>query len=133
MWLRFLVLAAAVLAALHSRGWATQPLVLADGRTFDVLNFDRHTSIMLSMDGTRETEEMLWVRYYASSSDADAMVAEAKTLAPALFPIADRLGLDILRLSPSRPIFVELLPFGVFSSDVRFERNSAGVWREDPR
>ena len=132
-WLLIVGLAAVVLAVIHSRGWATQPLVLADGRVFDVLNFDRHLSVMFSPNGARTTEEMFWVRYYATSSDPDAMLEEARRLAPALFPISDSLGLRILRLSPSRPILIRLFPLGVFSREVRFQKDSTGTWLEETR
>lgn len=121
------------LATMHARGWATQPLQLTDGRVFQVLNFDRHVSVTLSPDGTRETEHMFWVRYYANTKDAEGMLAEAKSLAPTLFPIADSLGYSILRLTPSKPIFTRLLPLGVISREVRFERDSTGAWSEPQR
>lgn len=120
-----------VVAIVHSRLWATQPLRLPDGRSFAVLDFEPHTSVSLAPDGTQTTEEMFWVRYYANyPEDSAAVIAEARNLAPALYAIADGLYLDIMRLSPSRPIFVRAFPLGVASRELRFERDSLGGWYE---
>lgn len=119
-----------ILCVLHVRGWSTQPLTLADGRRFDVLNFDRHVSYGLQSDGRRTERRYFWVRYYATSSDSEAMLAEARSLAPALYPIADSLGFELMQLSPSHPILVRWFPLGVVSTNIEFARDSSGAWSE---
>jgi hypothetical protein len=119
-----------VLGVLYYRGWSTQPLNLRDGRSFDVLNYDRHTSYMLSPDGARHTEHYFWVRYYANTTGLDSVRAEARLLAPVLFPIADSLGYSRLKLEPSRPLFLRQFPLAVFSLTLEFARDSGGPWHE---
>ena len=131
IWLWWAVVALVLgFGTLYYRGWSTQPLTLTDGRRFDVLNFDRHVSYTLSADGTRHTEHSFWVRYYANTADLDSLQAEARHLAPVLFPIADSLGYSHLKLEPSRPVFLRHFPLAVFSFTLNFVRDSSGVWRE---
>jgi hypothetical protein len=131
LWLRWaLATLALVFGTLYYRGWSTQPLTLRDGRRFDVLNFDRHVSYTLSANGTRHTEHSFWVRYYANTTDLDSLRAEARHLAPALFPIADSLGYAHLKLEPSRPVFLRHFPLAVLSLTMDFVRDSSGAWQE---
>ena len=117
-------------AVLYYRGWSTQPLELADGRTFQVLNFDRHVSYMLERSGQTTTDRYFWVRYYSSSSDQTTMLAEARTLAPALWPIADSLGFQALVLQPSYPVLFRHFPLAVVSWALRYESTSGRGWHE---
>jgi hypothetical protein len=119
-----------LLCALYYSQWSTEPLRLADGREFAVLNFDRHVSFRIGPDGTRDTVRYFWVRYYANASGVAGMVQEAKGLAPALFPIAEQNGFNRLQLDPSRPVFLRHFPVATMSQSVRFQRDSAGRWRE---
>src|SRR5262245_51832256 len=102
-----------VAAALYARAWSTQSLVLRDGRTFAVLNFDRHVTIQIGPDGSREAEHYFWVRYYSHSRSTDGMLEEARALAPVLSPMADSLGYTLMQLSPSRPLLSQTFPLGV--------------------
>ena len=69
----------------YSHAWATEPLRLPDGRVFQVLNFDRHTSYSLGRDGSRQQEQYFWVRYYTNASAPDSVSQEARHLAAALY------------------------------------------------
>ena len=129
-WPWFLAAGVVALAFLYSRGWATQPLVLADGRRFDVLNFDRHLSIVVQPDGSRTSERMLWVRYWSDADEFAAMRAEARSIAPALFPVAERLGYSTVKLDPSRPVLARRFPLALTSVAVRFDRDARGAWQE---
>ena len=124
------MIAAIAIAAAHSVGWSTQPLTLTDGRTFAVLNFDRHTSIVLKTNGQRLVEHYFWVRYWASSRNRDSMFQEARALAPALYGVADSLGYTLMELSPSQPLLFRLLPLGAVSLHIRFTRDTTGTWHE---
>jgi hypothetical protein len=129
---RWVVVALVILlGVLYSRGWSTQPLTLSDGRSFEVLNFDRHISYLVDRDGSRTTEHSFYVRYYSDAEGMDAMGAEARDLAPSLFPIAERLGYSILKLQAARPLLFRHFPLVIFSTNLRFVRDSAGAWREE--
>jgi hypothetical protein len=119
-----------VLGTLYSRAWSSEPLALADGRAFDVLNFNRHVSYIVELDGSRRTEHLFWVRYWANTEGTDAMRVEARQLAPALFPIAEQLGYGILKLEPADPLLLRRFPLVIWSTPLRYERDSTGTWRE---
>jgi hypothetical protein len=119
-----------LLCALYYSQWSTQPLRLADGREFAVLNFDRHVSFRVRPDGARDTVRYFWVRYYANASGAAGMVRDAKDLATALFPVAEQNGFNRLQLDQSRPVFLRHFPLAIISHSVRFERDSTGRWHE---
>ena len=117
-------------AILYYRGWSTQPLQLRDGRTFQVLNFDRHVSYAVAPDGHTSASRYFWVRYYSSTSDQAAMLAEARTIAPALWPIADSLGFQALVLQPSYPLLFRHFPLAVVSWTLRYEAAPGRGWHE---
>jgi hypothetical protein len=119
-----------VLAFLHHRGWSTEPMRLADGREFRVLNFDRNVSYMVDAKGRWSADRYFWVRYYAHSSDRERMRDEARSIAPALFPVADSLGFQALKVEPARPLLLEVFPVEVWSVSVRFVRGPSGAWTE---
>jgi hypothetical protein len=123
------LVALALLAFLYYRGWSTELLSFSDGRSFDVLNYDRHVSYTILRDGSRTSERMFWVRYY-SNVDGEASLDEARQLAPNLFPVAESLGYTILRLDPSHPLFRRHFPLAVLSYRLRFERDTSGHWHE---
>ena len=130
-WVIGIALGLALAAYLYSRGWATQDWRLADGRTIQVLNWDRHLSITVDPSGgAPERDSYFWVRYYAESRDRESMLAEARGLAPLLFPTADSLGYMTMQLDPSYPVGSRLFPIAVVSWHVRFKRDSAGKWKE---
>ena len=129
-WPWVIVAVALGLGVLYGRGWTTQPLILADGRRFEVLNFDRHLSILVHPDGSRSSERMLWVRYWSEGTDRASMQAEARSIAPALYPLAERLGYSTVKMDPSRPVLVRRFPLALTSVMVRFDRDSSGAWRE---
>jgi hypothetical protein len=110
---------------------ATKRLGLRDGRQFDLLQYDRNTLALYDpKTGEWEREQRLLVKYYSDRGDRDNMVAEARTLAPVFFPIADSLGLRILLLEPSRPLFTRSFPILITSWNVRFVHDSSGKWKE---
>ena len=108
---------------LYSRGWSTQRLDLPDGRTYDVLNWDRHTSITIESDGRRTSEEYFWVRYYTNSRDFEAMRTDARALAPALTRFADTLGLKKMKVEATHPLLWRHFPIVVYSAWIRLVRD----------
>lgn len=119
-----------LVCVLYYSQWSTESLRLNDGREFAVLNFDRHVSFRVGPGNVRDTVRYFWVRYYANTREPDALVSEARELAPALFPIAQQQGFNRLQLDPSRPIFLRHFPLAIVSRSVRFERNAFGEWHE---
>lgn len=107
-----------------------QALVLADGRRYEVLQWDRNLSIMIDPhSGTRTTEHRFLVAYYSDSAGAGARL-EARTLAPLISRFADTLGVSIMVIKPTRPIFTRAFPLARRSWEVRYERDSTGKWTE---
>ena len=127
------VVAIVTAAYFYSRGWSTQLLRLPDGRTYDVLNWDRHVSIVIEPDGGRTTEHYFWVRYYSGTRDLDAMRREARDIAPFIGHFADSLGYRTLQLDPAYPLLFRHFPIVVFSTPMRFVRDSTGQWQEEDR
>lgn len=118
-------------AYLYWRGWKTQLLRLPDGRTYDVLNWDRHVSLILEPDGRRSAEHYFWVRYYSDTRDLNAMRREASDIAPFIWHFADSLGYRTLQIDPAYPLLFRHFPIAVFSTPIRFVRDSTGHWQEE--
>jgi hypothetical protein len=130
-WVVLALLAIVTAAYLYSRGWRTQLLRLPDGRTYDVLNWDRHTSINVGPDGGRTTEQYFWVRYYSSTRDISAMRREASDIAPFIYHFVDSLGYRTLQIDPAYPLLFRHFPIAVLSTSMRFVRDSTGQWQEE--
>lgn len=118
-------------AYLYSLGWKTQLLRLPDGRTYDVLNWDRHVSLIIEADGRQSTEHYFWARYYSDTRDLDAMRREARDIAPVIWDYADSLGYRKVQIDPAYPLLFRHFPIVVFSTPMRFVRDSAGHWQEE--
>jgi len=102
-----------------------------DGRRFQMLNWDRHFRVVLSQSGLPEsTTTYFWVRYVSAYHDLDSMSAEARSLAPMLYPVADSLGLVALRVEPMYVQGQVLAYHEWLSAPVDFVRGRGGEWRE---
>jgi hypothetical protein len=124
---------AVLLLAAYFLHTSTKPLTLSDGRRFDVLQYDRNTLALYDpKTGQWDREQRLLVKYYSNSRDRDSMLVEARALAPALFRIADSLGLRVLFLEPAKPLFLRSYPLLIITWHVRFVHDSSGVWEEQP-
>ncbi len=122
---------ATVLIAGYLLHTTTKTLGLRDGRQFRLLQYDRNTLALYDpKTGKWDREQRLLVKYYSDRRKRDEMVAEARALAPAFFPIADSLGLRILLLEPSKPLLTRSFPLLVTSWNVRFVHDNSGPWRE---
>ena len=122
---------ATILFGVYQLHTATQLLVLKDGRHFLLLQYDRNTLALYDpKTGTWEREQRLLVKYYSDRAERDDMLAEARTLAPVFFPIADSLGLRILLLEPSRPLLTRSFPVLITSWHLRFVHDRSGGWKE---
>jgi hypothetical protein len=131
LWVIGILCAVGLAMYLYARAWSTHAWRLADGRSFQVLNWDRDLSIALDPAGAKVgTDSYFWVRYYASSRNRDSMLVEARGLAPLLYPIADSLGFQSLHLDPSYPVGSRTFPLAVISWHLRFKRDRAGRWKE---
>lgn len=112
----------------------TKALTLPDGRHFDLLQYDRNTLALYDpKSGTWDREQRLLIKYYSAYGTSDSMLAEARTIAPLFFPVADSMELHIVLLNPSRPLLARGFPLLVTSWSARFVRDGAGVWKEQPR
>jgi hypothetical protein len=130
-WVGLAVLVIVTAAYSYSRGWKTQLLRLPDGRTYEVLNWDRHVSLILEPDGRRSAEHNFWMRYYSNAKGIDAMRREARDIAPFICHYADSLGYRTLQIDPAYPLLFRHFPIAVFSTPMRFVRDSAGHWQEE--
>ena len=131
---RVIVVAFAVLCAIGlCMPRKSQPAYwrLADGRKFQILNWDRHTQITMSSAVVPESASYyFWVRYITSTHDPDSMATEARELAPLLYRIADSLGFSKLHLDPTYRVSSGVLPNETFSLNLVFERGADGRWIE---
>jgi hypothetical protein len=114
----------------YARGWTTQQLVLQDGRSYEMLNWDRHLSITVDPGGTTSRDTYFWVRYYSNYRSLDAMTAEAKRIAPQIWQFADSLRYTQMKVEPTYPLLFRHFPILTFSTTVWYTRDSAGTWHE---
>jgi hypothetical protein len=125
-----LIATVALLLHLYSAGWSTQRLTLRDGRSYDVLNWDRHISYSVAPDGRRSAEQYFWVRYYSRFRQPAQMLQEARGLLLVVSPVAESAGYAMVKIEPSYPSLSERFPVAVHSWSVTFARDSVGLWRE---
>ena len=110
----------------------TRTLDLPDGRHFDLLQYDRNTLALYDpKSGTWDREQRLLIKYYSTYSTSDNMLAEARTIAPLFYSVADSMGVHIILLNPSRPLLARGFPLLVTTWNARFVRDSSGVWKEE--
>src|SRR5262249_25570582 len=79
---------------------STQPMVIAGdgGGMYKLLAYEKHLFYWVDLHGRRGVDTSFRVIYYSHRSDRAGMLAEARRIAPALFPFADSAGLQILEL-----------------------------------
>jgi hypothetical protein len=108
-----------------------QTTTLLDGTRIDLISATRNISMNITAGESRKEQQLL-VRYWSDKSGIDQMRNEARGLATKFYPIADANHLDILVLKPSRPGLTRTFPVLTYSADIRFSKDRAGFWREDP-
>ena len=131
--LRLLIVTGLILIVLVTIAFhvTTRPLGLTDGRRYEMIRYvQERVALYHPKTGQWEHENRLVVQYYSAYTEMNAMRAEARTIAPAFFRIADSLGLKALLMQPAKPLLLRSFPLVTWSWDVRYEPDSTGAWTE---
>jgi hypothetical protein len=129
-WRRWLALAVP-LAIGYCAYEPPRSLRLANGRRLDVVQFDRITQVTLNAAHGQRVDTLLRLRYYSDSAGIDHMLADAGTVAPFLFPIADTLGLRRILVESAKPLLFRSAPVAVTSWNAFYTKDASGRWRPD--
>jgi hypothetical protein len=127
-WLVALVVVAGIAWFLYT---PRQVLKLGNGRRYELLQWDRNLSVTINpRSGTQTSEQRFLVVYYSDSTGLEPMRREARAMAPFITQFADTLGVNVMVIRPTTPILTRAFPLARRSWQVRYERDSAGVWTE---
>lgn len=129
-WRRWLLLSIP-LAVAYCAYEPPRSLRLANGRHLDVAEFDRLTEVTVNAAPGHQVDTLLRLRFFSDSGSMDPMLADAATVAPFLFPIADSLGLRRILVESAKPLFLRSMPIAVTSWNAFYTKDSAGHWQPD--
>jgi hypothetical protein len=129
-WRHWLILSIPVVVA-YCAYEPPRSLRLANGRHLDVAEFDRLTQVTVNAAPGQRVDTLLRLRFFSDSGKMEAMLADATTVAPFLFPIADSLGLRRILVESAKPLFLRSIPIAVTSWNAFYTKDSAGHWQPD--
>jgi hypothetical protein len=105
------------------------------GKPLEVFNLSRYSGVVYDpRTGQSVHGQRLNVGYWATDNDRERQLNLARGMVPYFIRVAEEQRLSSLMLLPSRPLFVRRFPIVIFSTNIRYDRDSLrGLWVEDYR